>query len=314
MDYSDIKTTSDRVIAEVGKAIIGKDDKIRLLLCALFSGGHVLIEDLPGTGKTMLAKSLAKTLSGSFKRVQFTPDLMPSDITGLKIFDRREDDFRLVKGPVFTNILLADEINRATPRTQSALLEAMEERQVSIDGETHELNLPFLVIATENPVETTGTYPLPEAQLDRFSLKLSLGQAEKKEELLIIESYMEEQPLVSLQAVTNTEELKKIAKHVKKVHVGAAVREYIVNLARATREEGRIEVGVSTRGVLHMVRLSQCLAATHGRAFVTPDDVAELLIPVWAHRLSCFGSIGKEAELLTEVAGRVRVPVEDWEK
>ena len=180
MEFLDVKTISDRVIGEVSKAIVGKEETIRLLLCAVYAGGHVLIEDLPGTGKTMLAKSMAKTLSGSFKRVQFTPDLMPSDITGLKIYDRKEEAFRLVKGPVFTNILLADEINRATPRTQSALLEAMEEMQVTIDGETLELPAPFLVIATQNPVETTGTYPLPEAQLDRFALKLPMGRADER--------------------------------------------------------------------------------------------------------------------------------------
>ena len=313
MEFLDVKTISDRVIGEVSKAIVGKEETIRLLLCAVYAGGHVLIEDLPGTGKTMLAKSMAKTLSGSFKRVQFTPDLMPSDITGLKIYDRKEEAFRLVKGPVFTNILLADEINRATPRTQSALLEAMEEMQVTIDGETLELPAPFLVIATQNPVETTGTYPLPEAQLDRFALKLPMGRADAKEELSIIDRYMNELPLASIEEVTTAEEQKKIKKRVKKVHVSAPVREYIVNLARATREDGRIRVGVSTRGVLHMVRLCQCLAATHGREFVTPDDVKTMLIPAWTHRLNCFGSVGKEAELLSEVTDRVRVPVEDWE-
>lgn len=314
MDFEEIKSISNHVIGEVSKAVIGKEDTCRLLLCALFSGGHVLIEDLPGTGKTMLAKSMAKVLGGEFRRVQFTPDLMPSDITGLKIFDRKENDFRLLMGPVFTNILLADEINRATPRTQSALLEAMEEGQVTIDGETMELEKPFLVIATENPVETTGTYPLPEAQLDRFSLKLSMGQASKKQEIAIIESYMEELPLNSLGTVTDTETISKIARKVRKVHLGKPVREYIVELARSTREDGRITFGVSTRGVLHMVRLSQCFAATKGRAFVTPDDIKDLLVPAWAHRLTCYGNPGKEAELLLEVTDRVRVPVEDWEK
>ncbi len=312
MDVSDIKKLSKQVSEALSGVVLGKEEQIRLLFCALLSGGHVLIEDVPGTGKTVLAKSLAKVLGGEFRRVQFTPDLMPSDITGLSVFDRKENDFRLVKGPVFTNILLADEINRATPRTQSALLEAMEERQVTIDGNTLSLPAPFLVIATENPVETSGTYPLPEAQLDRFLVKISMGTMEKETELSVIESYIEENPMESVKPITTMEELLKLLMAVKKVKVHKVVREYIVNLARATREDNRISMGVSTRGVLRMVRMAQCYAASCGRNYVTPDDVKALLVPVFAHRITCFGSPGKESEILLQVTDRVAAPVEDW--
>lgn len=313
----EVKELVDKLRENVSKVILGAEDTIDLILTSILAGGHVLIEDQPGTGKTMLAKAFAKSMNGDFKRVQFTPDLLPSDITGLSVYNQKEQHFVLSKGPVFTNILLADEINRATPRTQSSLLEAMEERQVTIDGNTMKLAAPFLVIATENPLETIGTYPLPEAQLDRFLMKLDMGQATKQHELNIIDCYIENSPLNTLEAVCSMEDLVRAQEQISKVFVHQVIREYIVNLAFATREDSHVQAGVSTRGILAMVKSAQAYAALNGRNYVEPDDVKKLAPRVWGHRIITIGGsqqFSQSNNLIKEIIGTVKVPVENWEK
>lgn len=313
----EVKALVDKLRENVSKVILGAEDTIDFILTAVLTGGHVLIEDQPGTGKTMLAKAFAKSMNGNFKRVQFTPDLLPSDITGLSVYNQKEQQFVLSKGPVFTNVLLADEINRATPRTQSSLLEAMEERQVTIDGETLKLAAPFLVIATENPLETIGTYPLPEAQLDRFLMKLDMGQSTKQHELNIIDCYIDNSPLNTLEPVCDMSELVMAQEKISKVFMHREIREYIVNIAMATREDNRIQAGVSTRGILAMVKSAQAYAALQGRNYVEPDDVKKLAACVWGHRIITVGGsqqFSKNNSLVNEIVGAVKVPVENWEK
>lgn len=316
MEIKDIHTLTDKICGNISKVMIGREEEIHMVVTAIAAGGHILIEDRPGTGKTMLAKTLAKTIGGEFKRVQFTPDLMPSDITGLNIYNRKTEEFVLVKGPVFANVLLADEINRATPRTQSSLLEAMEEQQVTIDGESYPLNMPFLVIATENPVETTGTYPLPEAQLDRFLVKISMGENQKETEVNIIDRFIEENPYDVLEVVCSAAEIFEIQKSVKRVFVHPCVREYIADIILATRNNSRIDVGASSRGTLGLLRCAQARAAMEGRAFVKPDDVRYMAPYVLAHRVMLSGRMDEKREkaLIKELVDMVRVPVEDWEK
>jgi len=317
MDITKVKEIADKITNNVAKVIVGKDEVIELILAAMFAGGHVLIEDNPGTGKTMLTKVIAKSISGEYKRVQFTPDLMPSDVTGLNVYDRKISEFKLVKGPVFTNILLADEINRATPRTQSSLLEAMEERQVTIDGNTMKLPEPFMVFATENPVETTGTYPLPEAQLDRFIMKLNMGVTDKSQELNIIEKYINDNPLEGISAVCNMEDILDVKQLVSKVFVHNCIREYIVDIILSTRDNKKLVAGISTRGTLALVKCCQAYAAIKGRNYVEPDDVKKLAPYVLAHRLIIFGSgFGhrNSYEFMEDIVASIDVPVEDWEK
>ncbi len=316
MEIKEIHTLTDKICENISKVMIGREEEIHMVVTAIAAGGHILIEDRPGTGKTMLAKTLAKTIGGEFKRVQFTPDLMPSDITGLNIYNRKTEEFVLVKGPVFANVLLADEINRATPRTQSSLLEAMEEQQVTIDGESYPLNMPFLVIATENPVETTGTYPLPEAQLDRFLVKISMGENQKETEVNIIDRFIEENPYDALEVVCGAAEIFEIQKSVKRVFVHPCVREYIADIILATRNNSRIDVGASSRGTLGLLRCAQARAAMEGRAFVKPDDVRYMAPYVLAHRVILSGRMDEKREkaLIKELVDMVRVPVEDWEK
>lgn len=316
MEIKEIQTLTDKICENISKVMIGREEEIHMVVTAIAAGGHILIEDRPGTGKTMLAKTLAKTIGGEFKRVQFTPDLMPSDITGLNIYNRKTEEFVLVKGPVFANVLLADEINRATPRTQSSLLEAMEEQQVTIDGESYPLNMPFLVIATENPVETTGTYPLPEAQLDRFLVKISMGENQKETEVDIIDRFIEENPYDELEVVCGAAEIFEIQKSVKRVFVHPCVREYIADIILATRNNSRIDVGASSRGTLGLLRCAQARAAMEGRAFVKPDDVRYMAPYVLAHRVILSGRMDEKREkaLIKELVDMVRVPVEDWEK
>lgn len=316
MEIKEIHTLTDKICENISKVMIGREEEIHMVVTAIAAGGHILIEDRPGTGKTMLAKTLAKTIGGEFKRVQFTPDLMPSDITGLNIYNRKTEEFVLVKGPVFANVLLADEINRATPRTQSSLLEAMEEQQVTIDGESYPLNMPFLVIATENPVETTGTYPLPEAQLDRFLVKISMGENQKETEVDIIDRFIEENPYDALEVVCGAAEIFEIQKSVKRVFVHPCVREYIADIILATRNNSRIDVGASSRGTLGLLRCAQARAAMEGRAFVKPDDVRYMAPYVLAHRVILSGRMDEKREkaLIKELVDMVRVPVEDWEK
>lgn len=314
MGNTNIKDISDKIKENISKVIVGKDNIIDLFLVALWAGGHVLIEDNPGTGKTMLAKAMAKSIDGDFKRVQFTPDLMPSDITGLNVYSQKSGEFQLVKGPIFTNILLADEINRATPRTQSSLLEAMEEKQVTIDGETMMLEEPFIVFATENPIETTGTYPLPEAQLDRFMMKFSMGTTTREEELNIIDRFIGISPLDELSSVATVKDIVEARQAVKDIFVHTCIREYIVDIILATRTNSKINYGVSSRGTLALLRCGQALAAMNGRSYVEPDDIKAVAPYVLSHRIMGFGVHGdKGYKLIKDVVASVNVPVEDWE-
>ena len=265
--------------------IVGKHHTIELLLVALLGDGHVLIEDVPGVGKTKLAKSLARSIGGSFKRVQFTPDLLPADITGFNVYNQKTGQFRFQQGPVMANILLADEINRTIPRTQASLLESMEEHQVTVDGQTFPLPHPFFVMATQNPIELEGTFPLPEAQLDRFLLRINLGYPEKDEEVSILERFQEEDPLLKLKAVANPEQITELQQARKKIRISPPVREYIADIVRATRTGKSLRFGASPRGSLGLMRAGQALAALRGREYVLPDDIKYLVRPVLAHRL-----------------------------
>ena len=281
------------LIENIGRVIVGKQRAIELLVVALLADGHVLIEDVPGLGKTLLAKSLARSIGGSFKRVQCTPDLLPADITGFNIYNQQSGQFTFQPGPVFTNILLGDEINRTIPRTQASLLESMEERQVTVDGRTFPLPAPFFVIATQNPIELEGTFPLPEAQLDRFLLKTQVGYPEKTEELLILERFQEDEPFLELEPVASPAQMTALQQARKQIRVSPPVREYIVDIVEATRHHPEIRFGASPRGSLSLMRAGQALAALRGRAYVLPDDIKYLAGPVLAHRL-----ILQEAEQL----------------
>lgn len=285
----------ERIVENISKVIVGKDRSIELLLVALLADGHVLIEDVPGLGKTLMAKSLARSIGGSIKRVQFTPDLLPADITGFNVYNQQTGQFTFQPGPVITNILLADEINRTIPRTQASLLESMEERQVTVDGKTFPLPHPFFVMATQNPIELEGTFPLPEAQLDRFLLKIKLGYPEKDEEISILERFQEENPLLELEAVANPEQITELQQARKKVRISSPVRQYITDIVRATRGHKSLRFGASPRGSLGLMRTGQALAALRGREYVLPDDIKYLVRPVLAHRL-----ILKEEEQLQE--------------
>ena len=275
----------NRIIENLSQVIVGKQHAIELLLVTLLADGHALIEDVPGLGKTLMAKSLAKTIGGTFKRVQFTPDLLPADITGFNVYNQQSGQFTYQSGPVFSNILLADEINRTIPRTQSSLLESMEERQVTVDGQTHPLPRPFFVMATQNPIELEGTFPLPEAQLDRFLLKLRLGYPEKDEEISMLERFRVKDPLINLKAVASPEQITELQGARKKIRVSFPVREYIADIVRATRKSEDLRFGASPRGSLGLMRTGQALAALRGRDFVLPDDIKHLTVPVLAHRL-----------------------------
>jgi len=273
------------VLDNVEKVVVGKRTELELTIVALAGQGHVLIEDVPGVGKTVMAKSLARSLGCSFKRIQFTPDLLPSDVTGVSIYNQRSEEFEFRPGPVVAQVVLADEINRATPKTQSALLEAMEEQQITVDGTTHELPRPFIVLATQNPIEYEGTFPLPESQLDRFMLRVRLGYPKRDEEMSILERQQRAHPIESLEPVTSEAELLRVQQAVREVFVDALIRRYIVDLANATRNHPEVYVGASPRASLSLMRAAQALALMRGRDFVQPDDVKSLAMPVMSHRI-----------------------------
>lgn len=291
-----VQAAADRLIENVERVIVGKRDAVTLVAVALLSEGHVLLEDVPGVGKTLLAKAVARSIEGSFRRIQFTPDLLPSDVTGINVFNQKSGEFQFRPGPIMANVVLADEINRATPRTQSCLLEAMEEYQVTVDSETRALPHPFLVLATQNPVEHEGTFPLPEAQLDRFLLTVRHGYPTAAEEEQILLRFERANPLESLSAVLSGEEILSLQKLCRQVFVEPSVRAYLVQLVRATRVHQGIRLGASPRATQRLHRAAQALAAVQGRGFVIPDDVKQLVVPVLAHRLI----IGVEARLRGE--------------
>lgn len=285
MEYAQITSLAQKLKRNISRVIVGKEAQIELILTALLAGGHILLEDVPGTGKTTLAKALAKSLRCDFSRIQFTPDLLPSDITGSRIYNQQTGEFTFIKGPAFTNILLADEINRATPRTQSALLECMEERQITEGGVTYPLSDPFLVIATQNPVETQGTFPLPEAQLDRFLIRLSLGHPAHEEAVMLLRRFIHNQPLAELEAVASADQVNEAAALCKTCRVDVDIMGYMAALCEAARDPEKVRLGPSPRALLALMRCCQALAAIRGRDYVIPDDVKALAVPVLAHRI-----------------------------
>ena len=317
MDQKECREYGRKLLENIGKVIAGKEETIQLLLAALLSGGHVLLEDMPGTGKTKLAKSLAASMEGVFSRIQFTPDLLPSDVTGMNIYNRKSGEFVLHKGPVFANVLLADEINRATPRTQAGLLECMEEHQVTIDGQRLMLESPFMVIATQNPVESAGTFPLPEAQMDRFMMRLSMGLPGQEEEVLILERFGGEDPYEKLESVITREQILQMREAAKEVFVHPVLQTYIVELAAATRKEPELAFGVSPRGSLALMQAAKAYAALWGRSYCIPDDIRALAVPVFSHRLGFQGGrrdTARQQALVQRILKEVPVPAEEFSK
>ena len=318
MEIRNVSALAKAIRDNVGKVIIGKDDVIDLVVTSLFAGGHVLLEDVPGTGKTKMAKSLARSVDSEFRRVQFTPDLLPSDLTGIHFFNQQEGCFTFRAGPVFTNILLADEINRATPRTQSSLLECMEEKQVTIDGETRIPGSPFFVIATQNPIETQGTFPLPEAQMDRFLMQISMGYPTRDQGRDILRRFIKDDPLIELTTVCGGEEVLAAGDACRGVFVHDAVMDYLLAIVEQTRSHEAVALGVSPRGSLAMLHASQVFAAIRGREFVTPDDIRALVGPVFAHRILLAGASRRKSAsvpaILAAIVDQVPVPVEAWER
>ena len=313
MTVDELSRQADRILDEVERAVVGKREALELVLLGILADGHVLIEDFPGLAKTLTARAFAQVTSIGFTRVQFTPDLMPSDVTGSSIYNQREGDFEFRPGPIFTNLLLADEINRAPPKTQAALLEAMQERQVTIEGATHLLAPPFLVLATQNPIEYEGTYPLPEAQLDRFMLRIGVGYPEREDEWEVLERRLERSAdEVELDQVVSRDELIEMQRALEQVHVDRSVGLYMVDLVAATRDAPGVQVGASPRGSLALLKLSRGRAALKGRDFVTPEDVKAVAVPALAHRLSLRPELWvqrlRPEDLVLELLGRVPTP------
>jgi len=312
VDLGTVQQVGGQIGAAISQIVLGKPEVIRLAIIAVLAEGHLLIEDVPGTGKTVLAKSLAKTVDSTVSRVQFTPDLMPSDVTGVSIYDRQSSQFEFRPGPIFANIVVADEINRASPKTQSALLECMEERQVTVDGTSYQLARPFLVLATQNPVEMEGTYPLPEAQRDRFLARLSIGYPDRNAEVAMLADRDRTDPLSMLRPVTDAATVSSLIDAVQTVHLAPPLRQYIVEIIGATRAVPEVRLGASPRAVLHLARAAKAAAALDGRAFVVPDDIQRLAIPVLAHRLlltvEAHASHRSAEEVVRVLLSRIRVP------
>lgn len=313
MEYTQITVLAKKLQENMEKVMVGKAQQIELMLAAMLAGGHILLEDVPGTGKTTAAKALARSLSCGFSRVQFTPDLLPADITGTRIYNQKTGEFTFLKGPAFTNILLADEINRATPRTQAALLECMEERQISEGGVTYPLEAPFLVIATQNPVETQGTFPLPEAQLDRFLIRLSLGYPGTEEAVDFLERFVHRRPLEEMTPVAESSQVAEAIRLTAQCRVSRDVMDYLVRLCEAARDPERVRLGPSTRALLALLRCCQALAAIRGRDYVIPDDGKELAVPVLAHRILMRGISYQtdSVRFLQELLEQVPAPTEE---
>ena len=316
MELTKVQETAMNVVNNVETVIYGKKQEIKLVLAAMLAGGHVLLEDVPGTGKTVLAKAIAKSFDCDFSRVQFTPDLLPSELTGINFFSPKTGEFTFRKGSLFSNIILGDEINRATPRTQSGLLESMEERQITVDGTTYALPAPYFVIATQNPVETQGTFPLPEAQLDRFLIQLNLGYPVKDESVEILKRYITQEPLKDIKPVCSAETLIEMQNAVKNVFVHDDIHKYIVDLAQGTRTHEGVALGISTRGILALARVAQAYCAIGGQDYVTPKDILGLIPYVFAHRIILKGGLrNRQSAVLTileEIISGTTAPVEDW--
>lgn len=317
MNATEVKNQVESIRANIEKVIVGKSEVIDLVLTAFLAGGHVLLEDVPGTGKTMLAKSLAASMDMEFRRIQFTPDLLPGDVTGIQYFNQKEGDFQFREGGIFTNVLLADEINRATPRTQSALLECMEERQATIDGTTMVVPEPFFVIATQNPIETAGTFPLPEAQLDRFIMQVPIGYPERSDEKEILARFAQENPLDKLQAVCTREQFQEMQRACEQVFVHDSIKDYLLDIVEATREHNNISLGVSTRGAIAFMKVAKCYTILQGGEFVTPETIKKLAPYVLGHRIileDVYGSKKKAPDYIQEITHFTTVPTEDFSK